>query len=137
MFEEAQTLQTSWRGDLAGSRPAIQITSQMGAGAGRVMVAAADMTSCDQVRELFNRCRRMLRQGVRHVVIDLHGVEAADTKLVACLVVVYQMARSASARLEICLSNAVLEVARICRLEWLARELSVAPDPGAPSEWSN
>ncbi len=93
---------------------------------GRVVVVAADMTSSDLVRDLFNRCRRLLRQGTRHVVIDLQEVRIADTKLVACLVVLHRMARSASARLEICLSSAVLEVARICRVEWLAQEL--APD---------
>jgi anti-anti-sigma regulatory factor len=133
MFEEAQRHQM-WPEGSFGHGPPIRIVSRMGTG--HVMVAAADMTSSDQVRDLFNRCRKMLRQGVRHMVIDLHGVEAADTKLVACLVVVYQMARSASARLEICLSNAVLEVARMCRLDWLARELSAAPSPRAQDETS-
>ncbi len=95
-----------------------------GARVQRVFLADADMTSSDRVHELFNECRRVLRQGIRHVVIDLHNVRLADTKLLACIVALYQMARSASVRLEVCLSNAVLDVARVCRLEWLALELA-------------
>ena len=91
------------------------------AGAERVVVVASDMTSSDRVRDLFNRCQRLLRKGARRVVIDLHEVKAADTKLVACLVALHRLANATSARLELCLSSAVIEVARICRLEWLAQ----------------
>lgn len=81
------------------------------------------MTDSDCVHALFDRCESMIRKGVRHVVIDLHEVETADTKLLACIVAIYQLARSASARLELSLSNAVRDLARICRLEWLTNEL--------------
>jgi len=91
----------------------------------RVVVADSDMTSCERVRDLFNRCRRMLRNGARHVVIDLHGVTVADTKIVACLVALHRLARSVSARLEVSLSQAIIEVARICRLERLVQELAL------------
>ena len=92
----------------------------------RVVVAASDMTSSDMVRDLFNRCRRLLRHGAQRVIIDLQCVQAADTKLLACLIALHRLARSASARLELCMSSAVLDVARICRLEWLADEFGPA-----------
>jgi anti-anti-sigma regulatory factor len=91
-------------------------------GKGVVLAPDADMTSSDRVRDLFNGCRRLLRRGVTHVVIDLQAVTAADTKLLACLVALLRLARSASAHLEICLSSAVLDVARVCRMEWLAEK---------------
>ena len=102
----------------------------------RVFLADADMTSSDRVHELFKQCRRVLRQGIGHVVIDLHNVRCADTKLLACIIALYQLARSASVRLEICLSNAVLDLARVCRLEWLALELARREAEAVPAEGS-
>jgi len=90
------------------------------------------MTSSDRVHELFDQCRRLLRSGIRHVVIDLHNVRLADTKLLACIVALYQMARSASVHLEVCLSNAVLDLARVCRLEWLVMELAPCKAEAGP-----
>ena len=107
------------------------LKTRVAAQAGTVVVTERDMTDSDCVLALFDRCTKLLREGTRHVVIDLHHVEAADTKLLACIVAIYQMARSSSARLEVCLSNAVREVARICRLEWLTTELG-AGQPRQP-----
>ena len=90
----------------------------------RITVQANDLTCGDRVLELFDLCRGVFREGGRHVVIDLHSVTRADTKIVACLVALYQIARTASARLEVSLSQAVLEIANVCRLNALVRELS-------------
>lgn len=90
-----------------------------------VVIGEGDMTSSERVRELFNRCRRMLRQGAARIVIDLQAVTRADTKIIACLVVLHRIARGASVRLEICLSQTVMEMARICRLEALVQELQL------------
>ena len=81
------------------------------AGQAALLIAPRDMTDSDRVAELFHRCERALEQGIRRVVIDLKSVETADTKLLACIVAIYQMARSAMVRLELSLSNAVREVA--------------------------
>lgn len=89
----------------------------------RITVESADMTSDDRVHDLFDRSRLALRKGARHVIIDLDSVVLADTKLVACLVALYQIARSGAARLEVRLSCAVMEIARICRLETLVTEM--------------
>ena len=90
----------------------------------RIAVDATDFTCGDHVLKLFEQCRRHFREGGRHVVIDLHSVTRADTKIVACLVALYQIARAASGKLEVCLSQAVVEIASICRLDALVRELS-------------
>lgn len=90
----------------------------------RIIVDATDFTCGDHVLRLFEQCRRHFREGGRHVVIDLHSVTRADTKIVACLVALYQIARAASGKLEVCLSQAVVEIASICRLDALVRELS-------------
>jgi hypothetical protein len=91
----------------------------------RVLAGSADMTSADRVHDLFMRFRGLVRRGARHVIIDLREVDAADTKLVACLVALQRMAIAASVRLELCLSRRVRDVAGICRLEWLADERAV------------
>lgn len=98
------------------------------AGAPRcITVDATDLTCGDHVLELFNLCRRAFREGGRHVVIDLHSVTRADTKIIACLIALYQLARSASVRLEVCLSQAVVEIAGVCRLDSFLRELMQKP----------
>lgn len=87
-------------------------------------VAATDMTCSERVRDLFERCQRVLEEGGVHIVIDLKAVTIADTKIVACLVALYQLARGTSARLEVCGSPSVCEIASICRLDRLMHELN-------------
>ena len=93
----------------------------------RITVDTTDLTCGDRVLELFDLCRGAFRDGGRHVVIDLHSVTRADTKIVACLIALYQIAKAASAKLEVCLSQAVVEIAQVCRLDTLVRELSHKP----------
>lgn len=104
-------------------------------GAPALVQAAPDMTSCEQVRQMFIRCRRLIRQddragaaggagggaggGRRGMVIDLRSVTQADTKLMACLVGVYQLARTSSVPVELRASRAVAEMMDFCRLSWL------------------
>jgi anti-anti-sigma factor len=85
----------------------------------RVVRGQIDMTSCDQIRTLSLKCAKAIGENHRSVVIDLGQVEFVDTKLIACLVTIYQLALSSSVRLELRPSEAVLELARFCRLEWL------------------
>jgi anti-anti-sigma regulatory factor len=86
----------------------------------QVVQTEADMTCCEHIRQLFIQSRRTIRGGAKRLMIDLRHVEQADTKLIACLVVVYQIARSWSAQLELRSSPAVRRIAEICRLEgWL------------------
>ena len=53
------------------------------------------------------------------MIIDLRQVESADTKLMACLVAVSQLARASSVRVELWSSTAVLDMMEFCKLRWL------------------
>jgi len=83
----------------------------------QLVVTARDMTSGERVGELFNCALDVLRERPPQVLIDLHGVTAADTKLLACIIALYRLALEMSVQLEVCVSNAVMEITRICRLE--------------------
>lgn len=109
---------TSALGD-AGLTRSVQCGDAARADAPCVIGAEADMTSCDRVRQLFMRCRHAAGNGSRSMLIDLRKVQAADTKLMACLVVVYRLAKSNSIRLEFSPSSAVRNLAEVCRLDWL------------------
>lgn len=91
-----------------------------------VLHAAGDMTSCEQVRRLFNHCRRAI--GERHdgLVIDLKNVTRLDTKLMACLVAVYRQAAASKVRLELLCPASVLSMAEVCRLNWLIERTAPA-----------
>jgi ABC-type transporter Mla MlaB component len=89
-----------------------------------VIKAATDMTSCDQLRQLYGCCGQMLRQGAKRLILDLKSVAQADTKLMACLVAIYRLARGCAARVEFCPSPAVLQVVQVCKLEWLMERTS-------------
>jgi ABC-type transporter Mla MlaB component len=91
-----------------------------------VIRPVGDMTSCEQVRVLFQRCRRVIGEaGRRPVLLDLLGVAKADTKLIACLVAVYQMSRDSSVRLEMRASRVVLDLVDLCRLQRLVDRTSI------------
>ena len=77
------------------------------------------MTSCEQIRVLSLKCAKAIGENHRSVVVDLAHVQTADTKLIACLVNIYQLAMSSSVKLELRPSASVMELARFCRLEWL------------------
>jgi hypothetical protein len=92
-----------------------------------VLDAPHDMTVADHVGDLFGRAGVAIKAGASCVIIDLHDVDAADTKLIACLVALYQLARCGSGRLELRLSQAVINVAEVCRLDAWLRRLASGP----------
>lgn len=81
------------------------------------------MTGCDEIRALSLKCARAIGAGGRLLVIDLTTVERADTKLMACLVSVFQLARSSSVNIEFRSSRTVNELAEFCRLTWLMEQV--------------
>jgi ABC-type transporter Mla MlaB component len=99
----------------------------------RVIRAAEDVTSCEDIRALSLRCAKAIGEGNRWLIIDLESVHKADTKLMACLVSVCQLALSSSARIELRPSPCVMELAKFCRLEWLI-DRTVASDQGQPTQ---
>jgi len=92
-----------------------------------VIRLTGDVTSCEQVGQLFQRCRRtIIAAGRRSVTLDLLEVAKADTKLVACLVAVYQLSKDSSVRLEMRASRTVLELVELCRLQRLIDQTAPA-----------
>ena len=89
-----------------------------------------DMTQCDQVRSLFSRCRNYVERGRGRLVIDLRGIDNADTKLAACLVAIFRLARSTSVRVELMLSEIAWNVLSLCRLDEV---MATAHRPAEPS----
>jgi anti-anti-sigma regulatory factor len=85
----------------------------------KVVRGTGDMTNCEEIRALSLKCARAIGSGHGVLVIDLSTVERADTKLMACLVSVVQLARSSSVRLELRSNRTVRELAEFCRLTWL------------------
>lgn len=90
----------------------------------RIVEAQADMTSCENIRRLFIAGRRAIRAGPASLSIDMRRVDLADTKLIACLVVLYQIARSWNVPLALHPSAPVLEVGSMCRLDWWIARLA-------------
>jgi len=88
----------------------------------RVAAPAADMTRWQEVKRLFQQCRRLLRECPDCLVVDLTDVERADTKLVSCLVRVYQLANAESVKIEMILPKSVEEILAVCRLEQLIEQ---------------
>jgi len=83
-----------------------------------VIRLAGDLTSCDDVGQFFQRCHGIIAAaGRRSITLDLLEVVKADTKLVACLVAVYQLAKDSSVRLEMRVSRTVRELFELCRLQ--------------------
>jgi hypothetical protein len=86
----------------------------------RIVASSRDMTRCRAVHRLFEECHdALLERRPEHLVIDLMPVEAADTKLAACLIAIYRAAINASIRVELRLSDAVAKVLAVCRLDRL------------------
>lgn len=90
--------------------------------------ASGDLTDCRVLRRFQARCEALLHARIDHVVLDLSEVEQADTKLVACLLVVLRRARSVGVRLEVCCSHTVNEWLAFCRLTQLLQPSSGPSD---------
>jgi ABC-type transporter Mla MlaB component len=84
-----------------------------------IIKGLGDMTDCDSIRGFFVRCARSIDDGCDSLVIDLNQVQRADTKLMACLIAVFQHARAASVKVELWSSDAVLDMIEFCKLRWL------------------
>lgn len=85
------------------------------------------MTTCDDVRRFFQRCRSVVREvSPQRLVLDLEAVERADTKLVAALVALHRLAAETSVCIDVLASSPVRDVLKLCRLEQLLVHAPVA-----------
>ncbi len=53
-----------------------------------LLKAPADLTDCQALKAFHRQCGRAIRSRPGRLVIDLSGVESADSKLMACLVII-------------------------------------------------
>jgi ABC-type transporter Mla MlaB component len=81
--------------------------------------AHGDMTCETQVNKLLRRGRAALRNASR-LIVDLQGVERADSKLVAAIILLYSQCRRAGVELELHVSLCVQAWLSVYRLDWLS-----------------
>jgi ABC-type transporter Mla MlaB component len=92
----------------------------------RVVCDRADMTACDAIAWFLDRCARIIGDRPHALQIDLRIVQHVDTKFMASLVAVYQLARRSSVRIELRASQSVLELMEFCKLRAMLGELTSA-----------
>lgn len=76
-----------------------------------------DMTSCDQVRVFLRQCRRAIATDCDGLSLDLSEVKIADSKLVACLVLVRQAAHRDHVKVSLNASEIVRDLIGLYRLD--------------------
>lgn len=102
----------------AGSEPAESMC---------VVTACPDLTGDNEINAVLGDARAGLERHVRRIRIDMTGVRIADSKVIACLVLVQRLSSSAGVTLEILASETVVTWFRLYHVEWVLRR-SVAPD---------
>ena len=139
-----------WLHALLRRRPSATATEAPGAGGDRarpttrpvplqdltetqVVIARGDLSDWRAVQEFNQHCETLLRASGGRVVLDLLGVERADSKLVATIVALARHARSARIAFEIRPSSHVWTWITLCGVDrHLARHLD-RPAPKSPS----
>ena len=91
-----------------------------------VVRASSDLTGDDEINAVLGDTRAGLAKHMRRIRIDLTGVRVANSKVVACLVLLQRLSRSAGVTLEILPSDTVVTWSRLYRLEWMLRRPKVA-----------
>ena len=85
------------------------------------------MTGCEQVRVFLRRCRRALASDCPELSLDLSEVRIADSKLLACLVLVRQAAERDRVGVNVTASSAVRNLIGIYRLGRLLGDCDSQP----------
>jgi len=106
-----------------------------------VVTTDRDLSSSQTVRAMYTLVNRAIAdQHAESVLVDLSDVDIADTKVVACLVVLRRTATRAGKRLDVRLSPAVAAWTGVCRLSKLVDEVigecPAAPDGPGPAHRS-
>jgi len=92
-------------------------------GPGAVLIRAPeDLSEEEAVRVIHARAREAIAAGATTLMVDLADVIRADTKIVACLVVLRRMARRSGCALDVRLSPAVAAWTGVCRVQQVIRE---------------
>lgn len=91
-----------------------------------VVRAGADLTDDDRISDLLSCCSGEIERTALHgsrsrLLVDLAATERANSKLIACMIVVVRTARQRGVVVELKLSPLVEHWLKICRLDWLAQ----------------
>ena len=79
------------------------------------VTVSGDLRDSKAVRAFHQRCKALIASGPRQVALNLSGVDQADTKLVAALVLIACLARSADIAVNIQVSSTLREWIAVCR----------------------
>jgi len=97
-----------------------------------VVTTDRDLSSSQTVRAMYALVNRAIAdQHAKSVLVDLSDVDIADTKVVACLVVLRRTAARAGKRLDVRLSPEIAAWTGVCRLNKLVEEVA-GDGPVAP-----
>lgn len=90
-----------------------------------VVMAGRDLTGADEINAVLCDTCAGLERHVRRIRIDLTGVRVADSKMIACLVLLRRLSRTSGATLEILASETIVAWVRLYHVEWvLTRSVS-------------
>ena len=91
-----------------------------------VVRACPDLTGDNEINAVLDDARAGLERQVRRMRIDLTGVRVADSKVIACLVLLRRMSSTAGATVEILASETVVTWVRLYHVEWVLRRSGAA-----------
>ena len=105
-------------------RPSGEPTGSAPAGLGTsnrpiVVTAPARMTDWRAVQDFRHRCESSLQRAPKRIILDLTLVQAADTKLVACVVNAFCFAQARRIHLEVKPSPLVRDLIELCEVDAL------------------
>jgi ABC-type transporter Mla MlaB component len=87
-----------------------------------VIRASDDLAEEEAVRVIHAQAREAIAGGATMLLVDLAEVIRADTKIVACLVVLRRMAQRSGCALDVRLSPAVAAWTGVCRVQQVIRD---------------
>lgn len=87
-----------------------------------IIRAPEDLSEEEAVRVIHARAREAIAAGATTLMVDLADVLRADTKIVACLVVLRRLAQRSGCALDVRLSPAVAAWTGVCRLQQVIRD---------------
>lgn len=85
----------------------------------RVITGLGDLCNGSAIREYYRRCELVIRDGTQRLILDLTRVSKADSKLVACLVLIVRCARASLVPIRIHVSPRLRDWIAICGVERL------------------
>ncbi len=86
-----------------------------------VVRACPDLTGDDEINAVLGDTRAGLARHMRWIRIDLTGVRVANSKAIACLVLLRRLCSTAGATMEILPSDTVVTWSRLYHVEWVLK----------------